>query len=40
LSDRLEIRTDRAAHERVLLHLAVGAATERLYLSYPRLDVA
>ena len=30
----------RSVRERVLLHLAVGAATERLYLSYPRLDVA
>ena len=40
LSERLETRADASAHERVLLHLAVGAATERLYLSYPRLDVA
>jgi ATP-dependent helicase/nuclease subunit B len=29
----------RSHAERLLLHLAVGAATERLYLSYPRLDV-
>ena len=29
----------RSREERLLLHLAVGAATERLYLSYPRLDV-
>lgn len=31
---------DRAAAERLLLKLALGAATERLYLSYPRLDGA
>lgn len=30
---------DRAARERLLLRLAVGAATERLYLSYPRMEV-
>jgi ATP-dependent helicase/nuclease subunit B len=36
----LDPRADRSARERLLLHLAVGAATERLYLSYPRLDVA
>jgi ATP-dependent helicase/nuclease subunit B len=29
----------RSRQERLLLHLAVGAATDRLYLSYPRLDV-
>ncbi len=38
--ERLETKADRSARERVLLHLAVGAATERIYLSYPRLDVA
>jgi hypothetical protein len=38
--DRLATRADRSTRERLLLHLAVGAATERLYLSYPRLDVA
>lgn len=31
---------DRAKGERLLLRLAVGAATERLWLSYPRLDVS
>jgi CRISPR/Cas system-associated exonuclease Cas4 (RecB family) len=31
---------ERAATERLLLRLAMGAAGERLYLSYPRLDVA
>ena len=40
LGDGLETKADRSARERLLLHLAVGAATERLYLSYPRLDVA
>ena len=30
----------RAKTERLLLRLAVGAATDRLWLSYPRLDVA
>ena len=30
---------DRAADERLLLHLAVGAATERVYLSYPRIEL-
>jgi hypothetical protein len=38
LSDRLARQGDRAAHERLLLRLAAGAATERLYLSYPRLE--
>lgn len=36
----LVTRPERSRRERVLLHLAVGAATERLYVSYPRLDVA
>ena len=31
---------ERGAAERLLLKIAIGAATERLYLSYPRLDVA
>jgi hypothetical protein len=31
---------DRKNAERLLLKLSIGAATERLYLSYPRLDVA
>ena len=35
------IRQDeRGSAERLLLKIAIGAATERLYLSYPRLDVA
>ena len=32
-------RHDRNAHEKLLLRLAVGAATERVVLSYPRLEV-
>ena len=36
----LALQDDRAAAERLLLKLAIGAASERLYLSYPRLDVA
>ena len=35
----LFVQEDRAKTERLLLRLAVGAATERLWLSYPRLDV-
>ena len=33
----LVTRADRTTAERLLLRLAIGAATERLYLSYPRL---
>ena len=36
----LPTQDDRAQTERLLLRLAVGAATERLWLSYPRIDVA
>jgi RecB family exonuclease len=36
----LFVQDHRAKTERLLLRLAVGAATERLWLSYPRLDVA
>ena len=39
LDARLFTQDDRAKTERLLLRLAVGAATERLWLSYPRLDV-
>lgn len=35
----LVTRAERSRRERVLLHLAVGAATERLHVSYPRIDV-
>jgi len=38
--ETLALQDDRAAAERLLLKLAIGAASERLYLSYPRLDVA
>jgi hypothetical protein len=35
---RLTTYAERVAHERLTLRLAVGAATGRAYLSYPRLD--
>jgi ATP-dependent helicase/nuclease subunit B len=35
----LVTQRDRSDHERFLLRLAVGAASRRLYLSYPRIDV-
>ena len=40
LAAGLFVQHDRAVTERLLLHLAVGAATDRLWLSYPRLDVS
>jgi RecB family exonuclease len=39
LSGDLPVRSRRATAERLQLQLAIGAATDRLYLSYPRLDV-
>ena len=36
----LQDRHDRSAEEKLLLRLAVGAATERVHLSYPRLEVS
>ena len=39
LAAGLFLQEDRARIERLLLRLAVGAPTERLWLSYPRLDV-
>ncbi len=39
LADALPRRDRRASDERLQLQLAIGAATDRLYLSYPRLDV-
>ncbi len=36
---RLATMADRGREERLLLHLAVGTATDRLHVSYPRLDV-
>ncbi|HEY0251510.1 MAG TPA: hypothetical protein VGC41_08280, partial [Kofleriaceae bacterium] len=35
----LERREDRLAEERLALRLAIGAATERVVLSYPRIDL-
>lgn len=40
MTGSLATRAERSRRERVLLHLAVGAAAERLYVSYPRLEVA
>jgi RecB family exonuclease len=39
VSDTLTRREDRVVHERLLLHLAVGAAAHRLVISYPTLDI-
>jgi ATP-dependent helicase/DNAse subunit B len=39
-SPALQIQEDRADLERLLLRLAVGAATERLYVSFPRIETA
>jgi CRISPR/Cas system-associated exonuclease Cas4 (RecB family) len=39
LAAHLAVQDTRAKTERLLLRLAVGAATDRLWLSYPRLDV-
>jgi CRISPR/Cas system-associated exonuclease Cas4 (RecB family) len=36
----LTLQEDRAEHERLLLRLATGAATERLYVSFPRIETA
>jgi RecB family exonuclease len=36
----LPVQEDRGRNERLMLRLAVGAATERLWLSYPRLELA
>ncbi|MGH9162650.1 MAG: PD-(D/E)XK nuclease family protein, partial [Vicinamibacteraceae bacterium] len=40
LDPGLETQDDRVHAERLLLQLSVGAARERLYVSYPRLDLA
>ncbi len=40
LSAGLALQEDRGRNERVMLRLAVGAATDRLWLSYPRLEMA
>jgi hypothetical protein len=39
-SPALAVRDDRADLERLLLRFAVGAATERLYVSFPRIETA
>ena len=39
LAPQLHTQSDRSDHERLLLRLALGAATRRVYLSYPRVDV-
>jgi CRISPR/Cas system-associated exonuclease Cas4 (RecB family) len=36
----LTLQEDRAEHERLLLRLAAGVATERLYVSFPRIETA
>lgn len=40
LSDDLELQDDRRLDERLRLRIAVGAATDEVHVSYPRLDVA
>ncbi len=40
LGATLPVQKDRVRTERLLLRLAVGAATDRLWLSYPRLEIA
>ena len=40
LGPDLRVQDDRLKGERLMLRLAVGAATDRLWLSYPRLDVS
>jgi ATP-dependent helicase/nuclease subunit B len=36
----LTLQEDRAEHERLLLRLAAGVASERLYVSFPRIETA
>ena len=40
LESNLSLRSDRAELERLLLRLAVGAATDRLYTSFPRIETS
>ncbi|HSF48665.1 MAG TPA: PD-(D/E)XK nuclease family protein, partial [Burkholderiales bacterium] len=40
IAAELTLQDDRAEHERLLLRLAVGVATERLYVSFPRIETA
>src|SRR5262245_33874555 len=40
LGSELTLQDDRAEYERLLLRLAAGAATEKLYVSFPRIETA
>jgi CRISPR/Cas system-associated exonuclease Cas4 (RecB family) len=40
IGGELTLQEDRAEHERLLLRLALGVATERLYVSFPRIETA
>ena len=40
LAAGLPVQEDRGRTERLMLRLAIGAATERLWLSYPRIEIA
>jgi ATP-dependent helicase/nuclease subunit B len=40
IGGELILQEDRAEHERLLLRLALGVATERLYVSFPRIETA
>ena len=40
IGGELILQEDRAEHERLLLRLAAGVATERLYVSFPRIETA
>jgi ATP-dependent helicase/DNAse subunit B len=40
LKSDLPLKGDRAEHERLLLRLAIGAATDRLYASFPRIETS
>jgi ATP-dependent helicase/nuclease subunit B len=39
LGAKLPMQDDRVLQERLLLRLAIGAATRRLYISYPRIEI-
>ena len=40
LDTGLMLQNDRVREERLLLHIAAGAARERLFVSYPRMDIS
>ena len=40
LGGQLRTQRDRVLQERLLLRLAIGAATRKLYVSYPRIEIA